>query len=362
MSIFFTLKISRTPIKNSPYQAKIQVPKIVASDEFRHISVIRSLLIMKNLDTRILVNGQGEEARAQIAQRTGSNLARDDISEADRRAAELIARVLAEDAIERVRIELSKAIRHAKHLPRDLALKLAHDVDSVSCPFLEVTEVFSEGDWQQLVLTISRSAQVAVARRSSITGSIAESLAELGDSVVAETPVENPWAPMTEPVCRILVDRFMSEIWVLDKLAVRDDLIAEIAVLLISRVSEAVREKLADSYGLRDFTEQLAAEAEVAAILKTVKQGSAEDLVEIVEALRAAGKLTPLLILVALRDRRLDFIEAALSANAARSLEHVRSVSRRASLDAVTQLLKRAQIPDVMHADFWNEIEAVRQK
>lgn len=327
---------------------------------FNRPAVICSVLIMEILPTRNLVISQGEEARAQIAERTGSSLAHDDISEADRRAAELIARVLAEDAIERVRVELSKAIRHAEHLPRDLALKLAHDVDCVACPFLEVTEVFSEGDWQQLILTISRNARVAVARRSSITESIAESLAELGDSVVAETLVENPRAPMTAPVCHTLMDRFGSELWVLEKLAARDDLMTEIAVNLISRVSDSMREKLADTYRLRDFTEPLAAEAEVAAMLKTVKRASAEDLIEVVEALRAVGKLTPLLLQAALRERRLDFIEAALSVTASRSLEHVRSVIHRANLDAVAQLLKRARIPDVMHADFWNEIEAVR--
>ncbi len=328
---------------------------------FGRPSVICSNLIMEILETHNLVNSQGEEARAQIAERTGSSLAHDDISETDRRAAELIARVLAEDAIERVRIELSKAIRHAEHLPRDLALKLAHDVDSVACPFLEVTDVFSEGDWQQLILTISRNAQVAVARRSSITESIAQSLAELGDNVVAETLVKNPRAPMTEPVCHTLMDRFASEGWVLELLAARDDLIAEIAVILTSRVSDSMREKLANTYRLRDFTEPLVAEAEISAILKTVKQASAEDLIETMEALRAAGKLTPLLLQAALRERRLGFIEAALSVTASRSLEHVRSVIHRAKLDAVAQLLKRARIPDVMHADFWHEIEAIRQ-
>ena len=134
----------------------------------------------------------------------------------------MLARALIDDAIESVRSELSKAIAHAKHLPRDLALKLAHDVDAVACPFLEATEVFS---WQQLVLTISRGAQNAMARRSSMSEEIAGLLAEVGESMVAETLIENPSAPMTKPVCFTLMDRFASEIWVLDKLAHRDDLV-----------------------------------------------------------------------------------------------------------------------------------------
>ena len=320
------------------------------------------MVLLQGLDPRSLLNGKNAEARVQIAQRTGACLSRDDISDADRRAAELIARVLVEDAIERVRCELSKAIRYAKHLPRDLALKLAHDVDSVSGPFLEVTEVFSKGDWQQLILTISRNARIAVARRASMTESLARSLAELGDVVVAETLVENPMAPMAEPVCQALMDRFDAEIWILEKLALRDDLMVDIAAKLTTRVSDAARKKLASTYQLPDFTEPVAAEAEIAAILKTVKQASAEDLIEVVEALQAEEKLKPLLLLAALRERRFGFLEAALSVSASRSLEHVRSVIHRANLDAVKQLLKKARIPDVMHENFWNEIETARRK
>ena len=134
---------------------------------------------MQALNPDSFLNGKDEETRMLIAQRTGSCLGNDVLPEADRRAAEILAHGLAEDTIERVRCALSKAIRHAKHLPRHLALKLAHDVDSVSCPFLEVTEVFSDGDLQQLLLTISRTAQVAVARRQLMTESLTVSLAEL---------------------------------------------------------------------------------------------------------------------------------------------------------------------------------------
>ncbi|MCZ6839387.1 MAG: hypothetical protein O7G13_08920, partial [Alphaproteobacteria bacterium] len=56
--------------------------------------------------------------------------------------------------------------------------------------------------------------------------------------------IENPTAPMTRSVCHTLVDRFSSEIWVLDKLASRDDLISEIAIKLTTIVSAAAREKL----------------------------------------------------------------------------------------------------------------------
>lgn len=182
---------------------------------------------MNEVDPNEHLSGMDEGARIAVAQRVGSCLAVDDIAAADLKAAEMLAQTLATDAIEQVRAALSTAIREAKHLPRELAMSLTHDVDSVACPFLEVTEVFSDADWQSLILTISRSGQIAVAKRKSLSEALTLSLAELGDSVVAETLVENPKAPMGTAICDVLLDRFASEIWLIDKLADRDDLLGD---------------------------------------------------------------------------------------------------------------------------------------
>ena len=307
------------------------------------------------------ISGKDEAASLQIAQRVGQHLCDDVLSDADRRASELLARALIDDAVESVRSELSKAIGHAKHLPRDLALKLAHDVDSVACPFLKATEVFSESDWQQLVLTISRGGRNAMAQRSSMSEEMANILAEVGESMVAETLIENPAAPMTKPVCFTLMDRFASEIWVLDKLAHRDDLVSEIAVKLTTVVSAAAREKLAQTYEMAATTDTVSSEAETGALLQIVKKTPKADMVAVAEELKQNDKLKPTLILKTLEENNLEFLEAALSVLADRSLEHVRSVILRAGADAVRQLLERAQMPNAMHKIFWDELECFRQ-
>ena len=63
------------------------------------------------------LNSKDEQSSLQIARRVGDNLCDDVLPEADRRAAELLAHALVDDAIESVRSELSKAIGRAKHLP-----------------------------------------------------------------------------------------------------------------------------------------------------------------------------------------------------------------------------------------------------
>lgn len=296
-----------------------------------------------------------------IAGRVGESLSSDGITASDRQAAELLGQSLLDDAIERVRCALSEAIKHARNLPRNLALKLAHDTDAVSCPFLEVTEVFSDSDWQQLLFTISRTARVAVARRSRMSEALAKVLSDLGDPIVAETLIENSAAPMTETVCYNLMERFTSESWVLEKLAARDDLYAEIAVKLTVMVSDAMRTKLIDTYRLPGYTESLADQAEIGAALQIVKKTPEQDLTEVAKALHGEGRLTPGLLVCALEEDHNTFLEAALSVLSGRSVEHVRSVILRAGSDAINQLLIKSSIPEDMHSTFQNGFKTIRK-
>ncbi len=317
--------------------------------------------VVEEFSSQDQLAGLDEAARAVVAGRVGAVLSGGNTPEADRRAAELLAHDLARDAIERVRRALSDAVKHAAHLPRPLAMMMAHDVDSVACPFLEVTEVFSETDWRSLVLTISRGARIAVARRTNMPDSLAFSLAELGDSIVAETLVGNTSAPMTAAVCDTLLGRFESEIWVLDKMAEREDLLVGIVTRLTLQVSAAARKKLAKAYQLEDFTAPVAAEAEIAAVLDTVRPCTVKELIAAAKALHKEDRLTPFLLRGALGDGQIAFLEAAISVLSGRSIEHVRSVLERADADTVAKLLGKAGVPDALQDEFWTAIDAVRQ-
>ena len=306
------------------------------------------------------LEGQDEDAKIEIADRVGARLRLDGIPAAERHAAEALARALTEDAVERVRRQLSFAIRSAQRLPRDIALRLAHDVDSVACPFLEATEVFSDSDWKQLVLTISRGARIATARRQSLSEGLTLALAELGDSVVAETLVENQAAPMTHSVCTVVVERFDEAPWVLDKLAERDDLLSEIVAKLSGKVSAAARQRLLTRYDLPDFTEPLAVEADIAVTRELIRQSSEAKLPYLVDTLREMGKLNASLLLVVLGDRSLHFFELAVAAIAKESLQRTRHLVRRGNMDDVFALFRRAGLPGVLHKDYWMALQFAR--
>jgi uncharacterized protein (DUF2336 family) len=318
---------------------------------------------MSFVEVAALMNGKDDLARSVIAQRVGERLSSPaPLDDVERRAAEALAKLLAHDAAERVRSELAKSIRNAKYLPRDIALKIAHDIDSVACPFLEVTEVFSESDWQQLVLTISRSARVAVARRSTMSESLALTLAELGDLAVAETLVDNRATPMTKLVCGTLIDRFETEVSLLDKMAYRDDLLIDVVVRLTIKVSSAAREKLLSSYRMADYTEVIGAEAEAGTLLGIIRETPASGMTALARALRREAKLTDYLLLSAAGENLVEFVVAALSDRTGNRVEQVRGILLHADRRNVIGVLKQAKIPDVLHDGLWSALTFARGK
>jgi len=316
---------------------------------------------MQELDPESLLEGKDDDMRTAIAGRVGAYLCDGGLAPSDRRAAELVAHTLVDDAIERVRVALCEAIKHAKNLPRSLALKLAHDVESVSGPFLAVTEVFSDRDWQQLLLTISRGSRRAVAGRACMSESLAIALVAMGDTVVAEALVGNLAAPITGPVYQKIVDKFAAEIRIFDKLAARTDLLTDIVVDLVEKVSAAVREKLQKAYQQRSFTGSLADEAEVNTLLELVRNSSANDQIGVATTLFNRNKLTPALLLKAQAEGRRDFFEAGLSVLSGLSPDQVKNVILRAGTETIDRFFTRARIPDDMRRAFQDSFRDMRR-
>ncbi len=315
---------------------------------------------MGSVEVSDLLETKNDNARIDIARRIGKILSVDDLPDVERKAAEVLARDLVADAVERVRRELSQAVAEARYLARDIAMKIAHDVDSIACPFLQVTEVFTDEDWQRLVLTISCGARIAAAERKSMSEGLALVLAEVGEAKVAEALVANGAAPMTSRICGTLMDRFDSKSQVLDKLAERGDLREEIVASLIVKASAAARKKLEASYELPNHTAVVAAEAEVAAIVRLIRETPEIRQGALAEQLRQRERLSHRLLLTALQEGLLYFFEAAMSSLASLTLRQVKSATREGGIDSLAKLLDTAKFPRAAYDDVWEALQKIR--
>jgi uncharacterized protein (DUF2336 family) len=307
-------------------------------------------------EVEAMLAGKTAQARRDIAANVGGKLD-PDLSTTERLSAEALARLLAEDAIEAVRQALAISVRESRHLPRDIALKIAHDVDSVSTPFLEVTEVFSEEDLQQLILTVSEGARAAVARRPHLPQSVATSLAEIGGAYVAQDLASNESAELGEAALAALVSRFHDRLWLLEQIAARPYVPLSIVEQLISKVSDAAREKLLARHPVPDFVEPLVVTAKMSALLRVIRDAPQNELSALAEAMDKRGELTPILILQALKNHDLAFFEAAMAIRANIPLSNARKLVREGGLEGTIRLAKKAKIPMCLHQDMMAGVE-----
>src|SRR3954465_8418197 len=91
--------------------------------------------VLSEADIRMLVRGATEDERAAAAHKLCRRIDAG-LDESERKAAAEVLRLMAADATELVRRALAVTLKASPHLPRDVALKLAADVDSIAAPVL----------------------------------------------------------------------------------------------------------------------------------------------------------------------------------------------------------------------------------
>src|SRR5580698_6582182 len=87
-------------------------------------------------DVARLLAEPSPQARAEVAAKLAQTIDNPLLTEAELHLAHDIVRMMARDVAVTVRSTLSQSLRRATHLPRDVALRLADDVEAVALPIL----------------------------------------------------------------------------------------------------------------------------------------------------------------------------------------------------------------------------------
>lgn len=306
-----------------------------------------------SLSSRIAADleAKSPDQRREIAERAAGCL-NAAATDADRLGAEELVRQLAADAVLLVREALAHTVRYNSFLPEDVAKRIAHDVESVSVPFLEVTEVFGDAELQALALTVREAARAAMARRHSVPKPLADTLAEVGRAPTARSLAQNPGAELDASAARILLHKFPDDMTVLERLAGRPQLPLDVVESLLTRVSEAARRKLAETYGMPDYTEPLVPDSFLRAMLRAISRTPRAGLQTYARELHQRGQLCPVMILRALQRGHLAFFEAAMSVRANLPLDNVQRLTRGGGVIGMAKLSQKAKIPAYLREDY----------
>lgn len=269
-------------------------------------------------DIRLLVRGPTADERAAVAYKLCRKIDTD-LSSSDRAAANEILRVMAGDAAELVRRSLAVTLRSSEFLPRDVALKLADDVASISLPILSYSPAFSDSDLADIVRRSDSARQSAVARRAQLSETVTDAIAKFGSEEAVTVAAGNAGAAFSEGGLVISLERFRSSPAVANAVAYRQFIPAAVTEKLIHLVSEEVRRHLVERHNLApEFAKlTMTATRERATVDILDDIGATEDMEAFVKHLHKQDRLTPSLLLRAATSGYMKFLEHAMAILAA---------------------------------------------
>jgi uncharacterized protein (DUF2336 family) len=262
-------------------------------------------------DIRTLVKGETADVRAVAADKLCRSIERSPLTPEERVLAGDILRIMAADAAELVRRALAVTLKESPLVPRDVALKLARDVESVALPMLNFSPVFTDEDLIEIVRLGGPARQHAVAKRPKLSRSVTDAFADVGVEKALVAACANDNADFGERALQRILERFEASQAVLSAVAYREILPLSVSERLVSMVGEQVREHLIAHHSLSAETAMgMAVGAAERATLDLVDQaGRTADVKRFVVHLHQEKRLTASLLLRALAQGHMTFFE-----------------------------------------------------
>ncbi len=142
-------------------------------------------------------------------------------------------------------IELSERLAPINNAPINVVHTLAHDDEiAIAAPVLSLSDRLTTPDLIEIALAKSQSHLLAIAKRSSLSEILTDTLVERGDREVINKLAENAGARFSEKAYAHLVDQPEADESLLEKLGLRLDIPLHIFRRLLERVTDAVRNRL----------------------------------------------------------------------------------------------------------------------
>jgi uncharacterized protein (DUF2336 family) len=270
---------------------------------------------LTEIDIHRLIKATDEDERAAAAHKLCRSMDKTELGDDDRAAAQKILRLLSQDAAELVRRAMAVTLKASDLIPRDVARRMAADVDSVALPMINFSPVFTDEDLIEIVRAGSAVRQVAVASRPTVGRDVAEVVAEVGCEQAVRALAANDNADVAEAALGRCVDRFGASPEVVAAIAYRQVLPLTVTERLVELASDVVREHLVTRHALAPETAiRLAAFARERATVDLIDQASSHsDLAQFVEGLNARRALTPSLLLRALARGQMALFEQGMA-------------------------------------------------
>ena len=305
-------------------------------------------------DVERLAADPSAAARAETAAKLAGDYGRASLTSKELQLAQEIFRIMLRDAEVRVREALSANLKSNPIIPRDIAVALARDVESVAIPMLESSEILTTEDLIEIVRSQNPAKQLAIANRRTVHADVADALVENSAVPAVAKLVSNPGAHLTEPCYHRVVDRFGDVEEIQKPLVERPILPVTVAERLVTLVSSHLRTQLLTRHKISpELAADIILQSRERATVGLAMGASDEEVEALVSQLASNDRLTSSLVLRAICMGNLKFFEHAVAWLAGVPLANTRLLTHDPGSSGLETLCKRASLPE-------NTVPAIR--
>lgn len=230
--------------------------------------------------------------------------------------AEQVFRLLLRDTELNVRVSLAQHLKDSNQVPRDIIRSLAADVEEVSLPILEFSEVLTDEDLVELIHSTEQvSRYLAISRRRTVSDAVSHTLIDRGNEQVASSLIGNAGAIISEKAYEKIIATYQGNEEVMKTLTQRPYLPVTVVDKLVNVVSSSLSDTLKKKYKVTAPTiEKEVEKTRERETLHLIRVAQADtEIDELLAQLRSTGRLTPSIILSALCQGDFNFFEIALA-------------------------------------------------
>ncbi len=297
-----------------------------------------------------------------LAKKVGQFLATDQ-ADVERRTVENVARVLAQDISSQVRRVLAYELRQCDKPSRDLANKIASDIEQVSGPFLQATQVFSSEALEKLIPELEDSVRAWIARRDDLPENVIHTLATVGRENCVAALLRNDCLELPESACRTVISRFSNNRRLMDHMGARRDLPLSIAEQIIEKVSDHFKHILVEHYCLDNvIAEELAGASGYEVMWEQIKVATTSQVHAFATDLKINRGLTHQTIVEMASRGSMTFLESAMGLMSGHTLDKIKDILTLRDVPAFVALMKKADVPDDLAPKYLGLIKAHNKK
>jgi uncharacterized protein (DUF2336 family) len=315
---------------------------------------------LSSADVARLMAEPSADLRVELATKIAADLTGHSLTQAEVKLGQDIVRILARDVEENVRASLSRGLRHSPNLPRDVARKLAEDVEYVALPMLADSLVLTDEDLIEIVSYGSSQKQEAIASRPNLTEPVTGALIDHASEPAVAVLMGNNAAAIAEEKFNHAVTRFAESSRVKEAMVLREKLPATVAERLVTMVSKALQNHLVEQHALAPATAaDIVLRSREHAIIRLSLGASDTALRQMVAQMHRNGRLTPSLIVRALCTGDIGFFEVALAIRCDIPVENAQILIHDPSRKGLEALYLKAEMPASLYAVVHAAVEVV---